>query len=115
MDKPRYKIHNTDSEMSLKPMLKEACKKHQVSEGVQAKLIADGVKLFSIFSDGSVVPTAGYKTVDDFVQQYRHEKPPQGSSGKTSKQALLEEMTRHSRAGNMSAYRECRKQYSECE
>ena len=115
MNTPNHKIHESDSNMLLHSLFKRACQEHQVLEEVQSQLTADGVKLFSIFSDGSALPTAGYKTVDDFIQQHRHEKSPQSSSGKTTKQGLLEEMARHSRAGNMSAYRECRKQYSECE
>jgi hypothetical protein len=114
MNKPRYKIHDTDSEMFLKPMLKGACIKHQVSEGVQEKLVADGVKQFAIFSDGSIIPTGFYKTVDQYVEKHRHDKSLNRSPAKSTKEQLLAEMGRHARAGNMSAYRECRKQYSEC-
>ena len=115
MSTAKHKIHESDSNMLLRSLFKKACQEHQIPEEVQPQLTIDGIKLFSIFSDGSVVPTAGYKTVDNFIQQNKHGKQPQSSSGKTTKQALLEEMSRHSRAGNMSAYRACRKQYSECE
>ena len=114
MDEQKYKIHDTDSKMLLKPILKEACRKHQVPETIHEKLIADGVKLFSIFSDGSVIPTRGYQSVDQYVEQHRHDVLPEGSPVKSTKEQLLQEMGRHARAGNMSAYRECRKQYSEC-
>ena len=114
MKEPVYKIHDTDSNMLLKPIIEEACRKHQVAEDVQGKLIAEGIKQFSIFSDGSVMPTGFYKTVDQFIEKHKSDKPPQSSSTKSSKELLLDEMARHARAGNMSAYRECRKRYSDC-
>ena len=115
MGNSRHQIHDTDSKMILKPILKEACQKHQVPEGVQAQLIADGIKQFSVFSDGAVIPTGlKYRTVDQFVEQHKRDKPSGVSLTKRTKDVLLEEMARHGRAGNMSAYKECRKKYSEC-
>jgi hypothetical protein len=113
MDKPRHKIHDTDSKMFLKPMLKEACQKHKVSDDVQAKLIENGVKQFSTFSDGSVIPTGFYKTVDQYVEKHRHDKSSDRSPAKNTKEQLLAEMGRHAKAGNMTAYRECRAKYTE--
>ncbi len=114
MKEHKYRIHDTDSEMLLNPMLKEACRKHKVSEGVQEKLVSDGVKQFAIFSDGSIIPTGGYQSVDQYVEKHRHDKSSDRSPAKSTKEQLLTEMGRHARAGNRSAYKECRKQYSEC-
>lgn len=111
----KHKIHNNDSKMLLKTLLKEACQKHQIAEEVHADLIENGVKKFSIYSDGSIMPTAGYQTVDDFVEQQKHVQRQETTPEKSTKEELLVEMARYARTANMSAYKECRKQYSECD
>lgn len=58
------------------------------------------------------MPTGFYKTVDQFIEQHRHDKPLRESSVKSTKEVLLTKMAAHAKANNMSAYRECRKQYS---
>lgn len=115
MSTTKYKIHNHDSEMTLKPMLKEACLKHNVSEGAQVELIANGVKQFSIYSDGSVMPTGFFNSVDQYVEHHKHDRPPTASpSPEITKEQMLVEMARYARTGNVPLYRKCRKQYSEC-
>jgi hypothetical protein len=109
-----YNIHGADSKMILRPILREACKTHQIPEGVQKKLIENGVKQFAILSDGTVMPTGLYGTVDQFVQKQKTELTSDGSSETSSKEAMLVKMAAHARANNSSAYRKCRKLYSEC-
>lgn len=114
LDKPKYKIHETDSNMLLKPILREACQKHKIPEDVQAQLIVEGIKQFSIFSDGSVMPTGRYNSVEQFIEKQQHNKPQASSPAKSTKDLLLEKLASHATDGNMSAYRACRKQYSDC-
>ncbi len=109
-----YNIHGADSKMILRPILIEACKTHQIPEGVQAGIIENGVKQFAILSDGTVMPTGLYGTVDQFIEKQKTELTSDGSSETSSKEALLIKMAAHAKANNMSAYKNCRKQYSEC-
>ncbi len=114
MNTPKHEIHKSDSEMTLKPMLKEACLKHNVPDNVQAEIIKNGVKHFSVYSDGSIMPKGFYQTVDEYVEQNRKTVPQIESPGKSTKEELLVEMARYARTGNVASYRKCRKQYSEC-
>ncbi len=111
----KHGIHEADNKMLLQALLKSTCQEHEVPEDTQSQIVTDGVKYFTIISDGSVLPKAGYRTVEEYVQQHRHDKQQESSSGKTTKETLLEEMDRHSRAGNISAYKICRQKYSACD
>jgi hypothetical protein len=113
MKEPKHTIHNNDSQMLLNPILKEACLKHKVPEVSQARIISDGVKQFSIYSDGSVMSTGFYKSVDQYVEQRRNDDQLESPLSKGTKDDLLVEMARYAITGNVSAYRNCRRKYSE--
>ncbi len=114
MNKPAHKIHDGDSHMFLRPILTSACERHQVSDDIHAQLISEGVKQFSIFTDGAVMPTGIYGSVDHFIEKHKSDEPLEGSVVKSTKDGLLSKMAAHLKAGNKKEYAVCRKQYSEC-
>ena len=114
MNKPVHKIHDGDSHMFLRPILKSVCERHQVADDLQAQLIGEGLKQFSIFTDGTVMPTGSYANVDHFIQKHKHDKPQEGFSVANTKGGLLTKMAAHLKTGNKKEYAVCRKQYSEC-
>ncbi len=112
--KDSQKIHESDSNIFLSHMLMGACRNNEIPQEHRTALIDDGLKQFQIFADGSVMPTGMYSSVDHCVSSRKAKGFKEISSTKlTKKESLLKKLAEYSSAGNMAAFKKCRKQYSE--
>lgn len=107
----KTKMHKNDIALFVTSDIIHACEANGIPKEATDELIREAVKQFSINADGSVIPTGGYSSIDDFVTANRDRKPSEDSTAPTMKDRLFTKMCKYAEQGDVKAYKACRLEY----
>ncbi len=99
-------IHPHDAAMFIRPMLKDACDKHNIPEDSRKSLFENALDKFHLYSDGSVSQKTG-GSIDTFVTSYVKNHSMKKAQAMPDEELRFNKLVELAGEGDMAAYRKC--------